>query len=444
MRVLTAGESHGPALVGILEGMPAGVPVNRDELAVALARRRLGYGASPRMVFEQDQFDILGGVRHGQTLGSPIAVVIHNTEWPKWVDAMGVDTPEDLEALHQTGRGAMLTRPRPGHADLVGVVKYDRDDVRDILERASARETAMRVALAYFARKLLHEVGIEVLSHVRTIGGVSIPDDVPIPTPDDLSVIDADSVRCIHPPTAQAMIERIEQAKANLDTVGGTVEVLAYGLPIGLGSHVHADRKLDAAIAGGLMSIQAMKAIGFGLGQAVATVPGSMAHDAMMPDPDRPWVVNREGQRAGGVEGGMSTGGVLAVQAHMKPLASLMRPLPTVDLATGEAAQAVTQRSDVCAVPRAGVVCEAVVAQTLATFLLEKTGGDSLDEVKRNLAAYRSTTWRPRGQATTVVQGDPVAGGHYLTPEGGRGDHQDRFGAAAPPQSNTAIQTDSQ
>ena len=426
MRVVTAGESHGPALVGILEGMPAGVPVNQDELAHALARRRLGYGASPRMVFERDEFEILGGVRHGQTLGSPIAVVIHNTEWPKWTQAMGIDAPADPEALRKTGRGSMLTRPRPGHADLVGMIKYDRDDVRDILERASARETAMRVALAYFARQLLSAIGVEVISHVRTIGGVSVPDDMPLPTPNDQAAIDADEVRCAHPATARAMVARIERAKANLDTLGGTIEVLVYGLPVGLGSHVSADRKLDAAIAANLMSIQAIKGVGIGLGAAVAEVPGSLAHDPILPDPTGGYVLAREGCRSGGIEGGMTTGGVLAVHAHMKPLASLMRPLNTVDLATGEPDKAVTQRSDVCAVPRAGVVCEAVVAQTLAGFLLEKTGGDSLTEVQRNLAAYQATAWRQRGiAASDVIQGDPVAGGQYHTPEGGRADHQD-------------------
>lgn len=425
MRVVTAGESHGPALVGILEGMPAGVPVNQDELAEVLARRRLGYGASPRMVFERDEFEILGGVRHGETLGSPIAVVIHNTEWPKWTSAMGIDAPEDIDALRATGRGAMLTRPRPGHADLVGMVKYDRDDVRDILERASARETAMRVALAYFARKLLSAVGIEVMSHVRTIGGVSVPDDLPLPTLADRIAIDADEVRCAHPATSRAMVARIERAKSNLDTLGGTIEVLAYGLPVGLGSHVSAERKLDAAIAAALMSVQAIKAVGFGLGPEVAKVPGSMAHDPILPDPTGGFALTRDGHRSGGVEGGMSTGGVLAVQAHMKPLASLMRPLGTVDLATGEADKAVTQRSDVCAVPRAGVVCEAVVAQTIAGFVLEKTGGDSLGEVQRNLAAYQARAWRARGHAGRAIQGDPVAGGQYHTPEGGRADHQD-------------------
>lgn len=429
MRILTAGESHGPALVGILEGMPAGVRVSQEELAEELGRRRLGYGASPRMVFERDDFEILGGVRHGETLGSPIAVVIRNTEWPKWVDAMGIDAPNNPDAVRATGRGAMLTRPRPGHADLVGMVKYDRDDVRDILERASARETAMRVALAYFARKLLSSVGIEVLSHVRCIGGVSVPEDMPLPTPRDRVHVDADEVRCFHPETARAMVARIERAKANLDTLGGTIEVLAYGLPVGLGSHVHADRKLDAAIAAGLMSIQAMKAVGFGLGEHVAKIPGSMAHDPILP-PNQAgdWKLERDGHRSGGIEGGMSTGGLLAVQAHMKPLASLMRPLPTVDLASGALAQAVTQRSDVCAVPRAGIVCEAVVATTLAGSLLEKTGGDSLGEVQRNLAAFNAHAWRKRGQPHDGIQGDPVAGGQYHTPDGGRADYQDQGG----------------
>lgn len=423
LRVLTAGESHGPALVGILEGMPAGVPVSLGRIQTALARRRLGFGASPRMVFEEDRVEILAGVRHGYTLGSPIAVVIHNTEWPKWQHAMGIEAPADPEVLRHTGRGAPLTRPRPGHADLVGAIKYDRDDVRDILERASARETAMRVALGAIVRELLGTVGIEVLSHVRNIGGVEIPDDTPLPTLADLERIDTNPVRCAHPATGAQMVDRIAQAKADLDTLGGTVEILAYGLPIGLGSHVHADRKLDAALAQALMSVQAIKAVGVGLGSAVADVPGSLAHDPITPG-EKPWCAQRSGMRSGGIEGGMSTGQVLSVQATMKPLASLMRPAPTMDLASGESAQAVTQRSDVCAVPRAAVVCEAVVATTIGAFLLAKTGGDSLGEVQRNLAAYQATYWRQRGQAGLGPQGDPVAGGQYWTPEGDRADHQ--------------------
>ena len=388
LRYLTAGESHGPALVAILEGLPAGVPYEREALEQQLTRRRLGHGRSPRMNFEEDRFEVLAGVRHGLTLGSPVGLVIHNTEWPKWTEVMGVDAPEDPEAVARSGRGAALTRPRPGHADLVGMQKYGFDDARNVLERASARETAARVALGWFASSLLEQVGVRILSHVVRIGEVAVPGDAPLPTPEDLDAIDANSVRCLDEATAEAMAARIDQAKADRDTLGGVVEVLAYGLPPGLGSHVHWDRKLDTRLAAALMSVQAFKGVGVGDGFASAEVPGSVAHDEIAADEQGGF--RRLTGRAGGVEGGMSTGEVLRVRAAMKPLSSLTRPLKTVDVRTGEPAEAIQQRSDVCAVPRAGVVAEAVVALCLADALLEKTGGDSLHEVRANLNAYRA------------------------------------------------------
>ncbi len=393
LRYLTAGESHGPALVGILEGMPAGVPVDRRELDRQMSRRRLGHGRSPRMSFEVDRLEVLGGVRHGLTIGSPVAVVIHNTEWPKWTRAMSVDPPGDLDALEQTGRGAPLTRPRPGHADLVGMQKYAFDEARNVLERASARETATRVALAYFARALLEQVGVRVVSHVVRIAEVAVPEEVPAPGPADLDAVDADPVRCLNPDTSARMQDRIDRAKAERDTLGGVVEVLAYGLPPGLGSHVHWDRKLDTRLAAAMMSVQAFKGVEVGDGFHTAEVPGSKAHDEIVRDQDGR--ISRRTGRAGGLEGGMTTGDVLRVRAAMKPLSSLARPLATVDVRTGEPAEAIQQRSDTCAVPRAAVVAEAVVALTLADALLEKTGGDHLEEVARNLAAYRATTHRP-------------------------------------------------
>jgi chorismate synthase len=393
LRYLTAGESHGPALVGILEGLPAGVPVRREELERQLARRRLGHGGGPRMAFEVDQLEILGGVRHGRTIGSPVAVVIQNTEWPKWTQAMSVEEPADPAVVESTGRGAPLTRPRPGHADLAGMQKYGFDDARNILERASARETAARVALAYFARSLLEQLGVRIVSHVVRIGEVAVPEDAPVPGPDDLDTVDADPVRCLDPRASTRMQERIDQAKAERDTLGGVVEVLAYGLVPGLGSHVHWDRKLDTRLAAAVMSIQAFKGIQIGDGFQSAQVPGSKAHDEIVLGADGQ--LTRRTGRAGGLEGGMTTGEILRIRGAMKPLSSLVRPLATVDVRTGEPAEAIQQRSDVCAVPRAAVVAEAVVALCLADALLEKTGGDSLDEVQRNLAAYRATTGRP-------------------------------------------------
>jgi chorismate synthase len=394
LRYLTAGESHGPALVGILEGLPAGVPVDRAELDRQMARRRLGHGRSPRMAFEADRLELLGGVRHGLTLGSPVAVVIHNAEWPKWTEVMSPDPPEDPERIERTGRGAPLTRPRPGHADLVGMQKYGFDEARPVLERASARETATRVALAYFARALLAEVGVQVVSHVVRIAEVATPDEAPQPRPEDLAAIDEDPVRCADPGTSARMQERIDRARAERDTLGGVIEALAYGLPPGLGSHVHWDRKLDARLAAAVMSIQAFKGVEVGDGFGSGEVPGSKAHDEIaLADDGR---IRRVTGRAGGLEGGMTTGETLRLRGAMKPLSSLVQPLATIDVRSGEPAEAIQQRSDICAVPRAGVVMEAVVALTLADALLSKTGGDSLDEVRRNLDAYRATTGRPR------------------------------------------------
>ena len=386
LRYLTAGESHGPALVGILEGLPAGVPVDQGEIARQLERRRHGVGRSPRMAFEHDAFELLGGVRHGETLGSPVAIVIRNAEWPKWTEVMGVEAPEDPDALARTGRGAPLTRPRPGHADLAGMQKYGFGDARNILERASARETATRVALATFARALLARAGVTVVSHIVRIGEVAVPDGAPAPGPGDQDRVDEDPVRCADAATSERMVARIEQAKAERDTLGGVVEILAYGLPPGLGSHVHWDRKLDTRLAAALMSIQSVKGVAMGDGFASAAVPGSAAHDEIEVSDG---VYRRRTGRAGGLEGGMTTGETLRARAGLKPISSLTQPLDTVDVATGEPSQAITQRSDVCAVPRGGVVCEAVVVLAVADALLEKTGGDSLPEVLRNLDAYR-------------------------------------------------------
>ncbi len=394
LRYLTAGESHGPALVGILEGLPAGVPVDLAEIGRQMARRRLGHGRSPRMAFETDKLDVLAGVRHGLTLGSPIAVAIANAEWPKWTEVMSIEPPADPEALAETGRGAALTRPRPGHADLVGMQKYGFDDARNVLERASARETATRVALSAFARTLLSEVGVEVVSHVVRIGEVAVPEEAPIPLPADQDAVDEDPVRCFDPASSARIQERIDRAKGERDTLGGVIEVLAYGLPPGLGSHVHWDRKLDTRLAAALMSIQAIKGVEVGDGFRSAEVPGSKAHDEIVLGADAARPLERATGRSGGTEGGMTTGQPLRVRAAMKPLSSLTQPLATIDTATGEPAEAIQQRSDVCAVPRAGVVCEAVVVLTLADALLEKTGGDSLPEVRRNLDAYIATLAR--------------------------------------------------
>jgi chorismate synthase len=389
LRYLTAGESHGPALVATCEGLPAGVTVTRAAIGAELERRKLGYGRSPRMNFEEDRLELLGGVRHGRTLGSPVSVVIHNTEWPKWVDAMDPEPRADLDEVRATGRGRPLTRPRPGHADLVGAMKYGYDDVRDALERASARETAARVAVGTMAKSLLAEVGVTVVSHVTDIGGAALPDDATRPGPTDIARIDRDPVRCSDEAASARMQARIDEAYEHNDTLGGVIEVLAYGLPPGLGSHVHWDRKLDTRLAAACLSVQAMKGVEFGDGFRLAATPGSRAHDEIEHTPDGGY--RRLTDRAGGLEAGMTTGQPLRLRAVMKPLSSLTRPLKTVDMATHEPAEAITQRSDTCAVPRAGVVLEAVVAIELADALLEKTGGDTVDEVTANLSAYLAT-----------------------------------------------------
>ncbi|NHT16220.1 chorismate synthase [Cellulomonas sp. IC4_254] len=386
LRWLTSGESHGPALVGVLEGLPAGVQVESAHIRDALARRRLGYGRGARMKFEQDEVRILGGVRLGESQGGPVAIEIGNTEWPKWVDVMSADPVDDPEKLNRA-RNAPLTRPRPGHADLVGMRKYAFDDARPVLERASARETAARVALGTVAARFLEQAaGIRLVSHVVGIGPVATPDDAALPTPDDVAALDADPVRCFDAPTSAAMVAEIDECHKDGDTLGGVVEVLVYGLPSGLGSYVHADRRLDARLAGALMGIQAIKGVEVGDGFRTATRRGSQAHDEMERDADG--VIRRRSNRAGGLEGGMTNGEVLRVRAAMKPISTVPRALDTVDTSSPEPAKAQHQRSDVCAVPPAAVVAEAMVALVVADALLEKTGGDSVGEVRRNLDAY--------------------------------------------------------
>ncbi len=385
VRWLTAGESHGPALVTIAEGLPAGIPVTREAIGHDLARRRLGAGRGARMKFEQDLVRVIGGVRHGLTLGGPVAIEVGNSEWPKWEQVMSAD-PVDEAALADLARNAPLTRPRPGHADLVGMQKYGFDDARPILERASARETAARVALAAVARSFLREVaGIEVLSHIVRIGTVAVPEGAPLPTPADLDRIDDSPVRCADASTQAAMEAEIAAAFSDGDTLGGVVEVLAYGLPPGLGSHVHWDRRLDARLAAALMGIQAIKGVEVGDGFALAAARGSAAQDEIVNDDG---TLRRTSGRSGGTEGGMSTGEVLRVRAAMKPISTVPRALRTVDVATGEEAKAINQRSDVCAVPAAGVVAEAMVLLVLADAVMEKFGGDSVTETRRNLQGY--------------------------------------------------------
>ncbi len=384
LRWLTAGESHGPALVGVLEGLPAGTAVTTTDVGDALARRRLGYGRGARMSFERDEVRFVGGVRHGLTMGGPVAVEIANTEWPKWEQVMAAD-PVDADVLAGLARNAPLTRPRPGHADLVGMQKYGFDDARPVLERSSARETAARVALGAVVRAFLAQaLGVHVVSHVVRIGAVAVPDDVAPPGPADLEVVDASPVRAFDATVSQQMVEEVDAAKRDGDTLGGVVEVLAYGLPPGLGSHVHWDRRLDARLGAALLGIQAIKGVEVGDGFATAARRGSVAHDEISFDGN----LARATGRAGGTEGGMSTGEPLRVRAAMKPISTVPRALATVDVATKEAAVAINQRSDVCAVPAAGVVAEAMVALVLADAAVEKFGGDSVAEVRRNLAGY--------------------------------------------------------
>jgi len=383
LRWLTAGESHGPELVAIVEGMPAGVPVSLDAIRADLARRKLGYGRGARMKFEEDELNISGGIRHGLTMGSPIALRIGNTEWPRWVDVMSA-SPVDLDTLPK-GRGAALTRPRPGHADLVGMQKYAFDESRNVLERASARETAARVALGAVARAFLAELGITLVSHTLSIGTVRVPDNSPVPQPSEVAVLDADPLRCYDPATSARMVDEVDRAHTDGDTLGGVVEVLAYGVPPGLGSYVHWDRRLDSQLAAALMGIQAIKGVEVGDGFLTTTRRGSEAHDELVTDGS---VISRLSDKAGGTEGGMSTGTVLRVRAGMKPIATVPHALRTVDVATGGAAEAHHQRSDVCAVPAAGVVAEAMVALVVANSVLEKFGGDSIVETRRNLEGY--------------------------------------------------------
>src|SRR6476469_8576746 len=385
LRWLTAGESHGPSLVAILEGLPAHVRVTTDDLADSLARRRLGYGRGARMKFEQDQVRVLGGVRHGETQGGPVAIEVGNTEWPKWEKVMSADPVPDAE-LEALARNAALTRPRPGHADLAGMQKYDFDEARPILERASARETAARVALGRVASNFLEQaVDARVVSHVIELGGGRAPAGL-WPEPGDVERLDADPVRCLDPEAGAAMVAAIDQAHKDGDTLGGVVEVVVHGLPPGLGSHVHWDRRLDSRLAGALMGIQAIKGVEVGDGFELAATPGSRAHDEIVPTEDG---TRRVGGHSGGTEGGMTTGEILRVRAAMKAIATVPRALRTVDITTGEEAVAHHQRSDVCAVPAARIVAAAMVALVLAEAVVEKFGGDSLAETRRNHDSYR-------------------------------------------------------
>lgn len=386
MRWLTAGESHGPSLVGILEGIPAKVSISSKEIGADLARRRLGYGRGARQKFELDEIRIIGGIRHGLTQGGPIAIEIKNSEWPKWEKVMSADPVSEAE-LAELARNAPLTRPRPGHADLVGMQKYNFSDARAILERASARETATRVALGSVARAfLLQSAGIEILSHVVRIGSVAIPEGSRIPEAADQKIIDEDPLRCFDKKIGAEMLAEVDRAHSDGDTLGGVIEVIAYNLMPGLGSHVHWDRRLDARLAAALMGIQAIKGVEIGDGFLSASRRGSTAHDEI--ELDESGKVKRRTGRAGGTEGGMSTGDPLRVRAAMKPISTVPRALDTIDIATGEAAKAINQRSDVCAVPAAGVIAEAMVALVLAEAVLEKFGGDSLQETKRNIEGY--------------------------------------------------------
>lgn len=385
LRWLTAGESHGEALVGIIEGVPAGVELTSSDIRDALARRRLGYGRGARMKFEEDRVRILGGVRHGLTQGGPVSIEIANTEWPKWTDVMSSD-PVDPSVLEGRARNAPLTRPRPGHADFTGMQKYGFSESRPVLERASARETATRVALGVVAAKILESLGARLVSHTTAIGSVAAPVNAPRPLPRNVEALDADPLRCFDAETSEEMVREVDKAHKDGETLGGVVEVLAYGLVPGLGSYVHWDRRLDSRLAGALMGIQAIKGVEVGDGFLTAARRGTEAHDEISLDEDGR--VLRETNRAGGIEGGMSIGDTLRVRAGMKPIATVPRALKTVDTSSGEATTAHHQRSDVCAVPAAGVVAEAMVALVLADAYLEKFGGDSIHETRRNVTAY--------------------------------------------------------
>jgi chorismate synthase len=396
LRWLTAGESHGPELIGVIEGLPAGVPVLRETIQADLARRRLGFGRGARMKFEQDELSIATGVRHGVSLGGPVALRIGNSEWPKWEEVM---SPYPLEGeMSESGRGAKLTRPRPGHADLVGMQKFNFDESRPVLERASARETATRVALGAVARSFLAELGIRFVSHTVAIGPIAVPLSAPLPHPSDVDQIDADEMRCFHKETAALMLAEVQAVHKEGDTIGGVVEVNAYGLPPGLGSFTHWDKRLDSQLAAALMGIQAIKGVEVGDGFETTRRRGSVAHDELFASESG---ISRTTDRAGGTEGGMSTGTVLRVRAGMKPIATVPHALKTVDVTTGDAAPAHHQRSDVCAVPAAGVVAEAMVMLVIANAVLDKFGGDSLSETKRNLESYLANI-----PDSLVTQGD--------------------------------------
>ncbi|HUP17519.1 MAG TPA: chorismate synthase [Acidimicrobiia bacterium] len=383
LRFLTGGESHGPGLVATVEGLPAGLAVSSEGIAAELARRRLGFGRGARMRVEQDELEILAGVRHGKTLGSPVAVIVRNSEWPRFQESMSANPVEDSQ------EGKKLTAPRPGHADLAGMMKYDTRDARDILERASARETAARTVVGYLAKKLLAEVDVKVLSHVVSIGKVTAP-ETPLPKFEDLAVIDESPVRCFYPETAAAMIAEIESAKADRDTLGGVVEVLVYGLPAGVGSYVHWDRRLDARLAHALMSIQAIKGVELGDGFESARRRGSEAHDEIFYEDG----FVRHTTRAGGTEGGMSIGGPLRVRAAMKPISTVLKGLQTVDINTKEAEKAFYERSDTCAVPAAGVVAEQMVAIVVAQECQRMFGGDTVDDFRRGSQAFQDRSGR--------------------------------------------------
>lgn len=401
LRWLTSGESHGKALVGIIEGLPAGIELTTADVQAALARRRLGYGRGARMKFEQDQVQLLGGVRHGVTMGGPVAIEIANTEWPKWEKVMSAD-PVDPEELEGLARNAPLTRPRPGHADYTGIQKYGFAEARPVLERASARETATRVALGTAANQLLSALGIHTVSHTVAVGSVSVPEGAPVPSAEDVQSLDADPLRCHHAETSEAMVAEVDAAHKAGETLGGVVEVVVDGVPPGLGSYVHWDRRLDSRLAGALMGIQAIKGVEVGDGFRTAARRGTAAHDEIELAEDGS--IRRSTNRAGGIEGGMSIGDSIRVRAAMKPIATVPRALRTVDLASGEPTTAHHQRSDVCAVPAAGVVAEAMVQLVIAQAVLEKFGGDSLAEVQRNLSSYLA--------ALPELGADPEAAGH--------------------------------
>jgi chorismate synthase len=387
LRWQTAGESHGEALVAMIEGLPSGVQVSSEDIKQALARRRLGYGRGARMGFEQDEVRVLTGVRHGSTLGSPVAVEIGNTEWPKWVDIMSTDPLPEGKELPQTGRNAALSRPRPGHADLTGMRKYGFTDARPILERSSARETASRVALGEIAAKFLEQtIGIRTISHVISLGSAEVSENAPLPTPDDRAALDESPVHTLDKAGEKALMAEVDAAKKDGDTLGGVVEVLAYGVPAGLGTYVESDRRLDAALASALMGIQAVKGVEIGDGFKQAHRRGTEAMDEMVIGDDGE--IQRLTNRAGGLEGSMSNGEIIRVRAGLKPISSVPKARKTVDILTGEPAVAINQRSDTTAVVPAAVVAEAMVRLTLAQFVIEKFGGDSVAEIKRNYEGY--------------------------------------------------------